>query len=166
MSTVKTTFDTPAVGSEAAARDRTRELLGQVMVAGRVKACPRSCGSALGSLGESVDEEVKEQLEALVGVIVGEVVGEVHEVREALGREGREVVAGHDAGFVWRGLVGWWLAAFAGLVQGEADDDRDQELLAGDGELVRHPACAEDRQDAVGVAQGVGAHRDAPDRES
>jgi modulator of FtsH protease len=31
MSTVKTTFDTPAVGSEAAARDRTRELLGQVM---------------------------------------------------------------------------------------------------------------------------------------
>jgi hypothetical protein len=31
MSTVKTTFDIPAVGSEAAARDRTRELLGQVM---------------------------------------------------------------------------------------------------------------------------------------
>jgi hypothetical protein len=31
MSTVKTTFDTPGVGSEAAVRDRTRELLGQVM---------------------------------------------------------------------------------------------------------------------------------------
>jgi hypothetical protein len=31
MSTVKTTFDTPGVGSEAATRDRTRELLGQVM---------------------------------------------------------------------------------------------------------------------------------------
>jgi hypothetical protein len=31
MSTVKTTFDTPGVGSEAAARDRTRELLGRPM---------------------------------------------------------------------------------------------------------------------------------------
>jgi modulator of FtsH protease len=31
MSTVKTTFDTAGVGGEAAARDRTRELLGQVM---------------------------------------------------------------------------------------------------------------------------------------
>jgi hypothetical protein len=68
------------------------------------------------SLGESVHEEVEEQLEALLGVVAGEVVGEVHEVREALGREGGDVVAGHDGGLVWRGLVGWWLAAFAGLV--------------------------------------------------
>jgi hypothetical protein len=56
-------------------------------------------------------------------------------------------------------------AALAGLVDRKAADDRDQELLAGDGEVIGHPARAEDGQDPVGVSQGVGTQRDAAEGE-
>jgi hypothetical protein len=56
-------------------------------------------------------------------------------------------------------------AALAGLVDRKAADDRDQELLAGDGEFVGHPARVEDRQHPLRVTKGVRAHGDAAERQ-
>jgi hypothetical protein len=87
----------------------TRRLVGCRSL-GRVVERASSCGSR----GEAVDEEVEQELEALVGVGGGDVVGEFDEVGEAVAGERGEVVASDGGGVVWRGLVGRWLAAFAG----------------------------------------------------
>ena len=87
------------------------------------------------------------------------------QVREAVAGKRGEVVARQRGGLVWRGLIGGWVAASAGLVDGDADDDRDQQLLGGDGQRIGDARGAQDGQDAVGVAHGVGAHRDPADGE-
>jgi hypothetical protein len=92
----------------------------------------------------------------LVGVVGGDVLGDCDQVGEAVARKRREVVAGERGGLVRAGLVGGRVAALAGLVDGEADDDRGQKLLGGDGERVGDAAGAEDAQDAVGVARRSG----------
>jgi len=58
----------------------------------------------------------------LVGVGGGDVVGEFDEVGEAVAGERGEVVASDGGGVVWRGLVGRWLAAFAGSSIANPDD--------------------------------------------
>jgi len=108
-------------------------------------------------------KRVEQELEALVGVGRGDVVGDRDQVREAVAGKRGEVVARHRGRLVWRGLIGGWVAALAGLVDGDADDDRDQQLLGGDGQRIGDARGAQDGQDAVGVAHGVGAHRDPAD---
>jgi hypothetical protein len=75
-------------------------------------------------------------LGSLLGDGVGEVPGDGDEVGEAVARQRGDVVAGHGGrGLGWR-LVGGRPAALAGLVDREADHDRDQQLVAGERKRV------------------------------
>jgi hypothetical protein len=134
----------------------SRELEGKAALAG-VAGC---------ALREPVHEEVEQEFESRVGIADHEVVGERDEVGEALGRERAEVVAHHRDCLVERRLVGRRLAAFAGLVDCEAVDDGDEEVVAEHGERVGDVAGAEDGEHALAVGKGVGAHGDAADRDA
>jgi hypothetical protein len=54
----------------------------------------------------------------------------------------------------------------AGLVEGEAVDGLDEQEVSLHGHPRRQPTRPQDREHALGVAQRVGAHRDAADRDA
>jgi hypothetical protein len=125
-----------------------------------------------GAAGEAVYEDVDEELEALVRVGEGELIGESGHIREGSGGERGDVVAGHVRGLLAAVRVGGrdvgggvGDVVDAGLVDGEAVDGGDQEQIPLDGQAWGEAAGAQDGQDALGVAQGVGAHGDAADRD-
>jgi Bacterial protein of unknown function (DUF899) len=70
-----------------------------------------------------------------------------------VGGQWADVVARHRGGVVRGGLVGWRLSALAGLVHREAVDDREQQAVAGDGELLGDAAVEQGGEQSVGVAQ-------------
>ena len=125
-----------------------------------------------GAAGEAVYEDVDEELEALVGVGKGELLGESGHVRKGSGGERGDVVAGHIRGLLTAIRIGGrdvgggvGDVVDAGLVDGEAVDGSDQKQIPLDGQARGEAAGAQDGQDALGVAQGVGAHGDAADRD-
>jgi hypothetical protein len=106
-------------------------------------------------LRESVDEEFEQEFESCVGIAGHDVVGERDEIREPLGWERGEVVARHRRSLLRRRLVGRRLACLAGLVDREAVDGGDEEVVAEHGERVGDAAGAEDGEDAFAVFAGI-----------
>src|SRR6185503_9019582 len=97
------------------------------------------------TLREPVDEEVDQQVEASIAVCVAEMLGDGEEVGELVGGECSDVVS---CG-VCRLLVQRALdldAQVCRLVEGEAVDEREQEVVGRDRELVRDAARPEDRE--------------------